>query len=400
MSDPLSQKVPMTNAAVANNPVVDIDDVEFLYGRRRPGHKPRRILNGVTLQIDPGEMLCLLGPSGCGKTTLVNLVMGELIPKSGSVSIMGETAPFPHARRSIGFMPQDEALYDDVTAEENLRFFGDLYGVERSRLKQRLDELFDLMRLSDDRKKLVSDYSGGMKRRLSLAVALVHDPKLLVLDEPTVGLDPEHRLYIWNHLEKLTREGVSVLLTTHVMDEAERCNRIAMIYEGRVIADGSPAAIKEATGTSELESAFLKLEEHAQGSINVADENSGEISTDDKRLSNDDPASVKQISNEGTADSKHSNEDTTSDKGGNDTAADVGCGNAEIVIAASDGSDSSIEHEDAAKDRYAIENEAKTDTADDRSSNPGIEGTAADDSSCRTEVGVKTADGKEGREDA
>ena len=148
-------------------------------------------------------------------------------------------------------MPQDDALYEDVTAEENLRFFAALYGVKGEHLARRMDELF----------AFVHDYSGGMKRRLSLAVALVHEPAVLVLDEPTVGLDPEHRRYIWNHLEALAAQGCAIVVTTHVMDEAERCARIAMIREGRLIADASPADILARTGTNTLEDAFLALEE-------------------------------------------------------------------------------------------------------------------------------------------
>ena len=158
-------------------------------------------------------------------------------------------------------MPQDDALYEDITAEENLRFFAALYGVKGERLARRMDELFAFVRLDAHRKKLVHDYSGGMKRRLSLAVALVHEPSVLVLDEPTVGLDPEHRRYIWNHLEALAAQGCAIVVTTHVMDEAERCARIAMIREGRLIADAPPADILARTGTSTLEEAFLALEE-------------------------------------------------------------------------------------------------------------------------------------------
>lgn len=169
--------------------------------------------------------------------------------------------PFRTARARIGFMPQDDALYEDVTAEENLRFFAALYGVKGEHLARRMDELFAFVRLQRHRKKLVHDYSGGMKRRLSLAVALVHEPAVLVLDEPTVGLDPEHRRYIWNHLEALAAQGCAIVVTTHVMDEAERCARIAMIREGQLIADASPADILARTGTNTLEDAFLALEE-------------------------------------------------------------------------------------------------------------------------------------------
>lgn len=246
----------------ADTPAIAIDRVQFRYGR--PGPRRRDIplvLKDISLSVSAGDILCLLGPSGCGKTTLVNLVMGVDVPTSGTVRVLSEVAPFRTARARIGFMPQDDALYEDITAEENLRFFAALYGVKGERLARRMDELFAFVRLEAHRKKLVHDYSGGMKRRLSLAVALVHEPSVLVLDEPTVGLDPEHRRYIWNHLEALAVQGCAIVVTTHVMDEAERCARIAMIREGRLIADAPPADILARTGTSTLEEAFLALEE-------------------------------------------------------------------------------------------------------------------------------------------
>ena len=246
----------------ACTPAIAIDRVQFCYGRPGPRRRDTLLaLKDISLSVAAGDILCLLGPSGCGKTTLVNLIMGVDVPTSGTVRVLGEGAPFRTARARIGFMPQDDALYEDVTAEENLRFFAALYGVKGERLTRRMDELFAFVRLDEHRKKLVHDYSGGMKRRLSLAVALGHEPAVLVLDEPTVGLDPEHRRYIWNHLEALAAQGCAIVVTTHVMDEAERCARIAMIREGRLIADASPADILARTGTNTLEDAFLALEE-------------------------------------------------------------------------------------------------------------------------------------------
>lgn len=246
----------------ADTPAIAIDCVQFRYGRLGPRRRDAPlVLKDISLSVSAGDILCLLGPSGCGKTTLVNLVMGVDVPTSGTVRVLSEVAPFRTARARIGFMPQDDALYEDITAEENLRFFAALYGVKGERLARRMDELFAFVRLDAHRKKLVHDYSGGMKRRLSLAVALVHEPSVLVLDEPTVGLDPEHRRYIWNHLEALAVQGCAIVVTTHVMDEAERCARIAMIREGRLIADAPPADILARTGTSTLEEAFLALEE-------------------------------------------------------------------------------------------------------------------------------------------
>lgn len=247
-------------------PMIEFKDVVQSFGRKTPLADERRVvLDHVDLAVPRGSILCLLGPSGCGKTTMVNLVMGVTVPVSGEVRVMGELAPYPSARPRIGFMPQDEALYDDVTAEENLRFFGTMNGLAGDALKRRIDEMLAFSRLEQDRRKLVGAFSGGMKRRLSLAVAMLHEPDLLVLDEPTVGLDPDHRRRIWERFDQLAAGGATLLVTTHVMDEAARCDSIAMLHGGRVIATGSPAAIMERTKTDNLEDAFLALEDDAEG---------------------------------------------------------------------------------------------------------------------------------------
>lgn len=242
-------------------PVVEFRDAVQSFGRKTPFSDGRRVvLDHVNLAVPRGRILCLLGPSGCGKTTMVNLVMGIAVPVSGEVLVMGETAPFPTARERIGYMPQEDALYDDITAEENLRFFGAMNGMAGKDLDARIAEMLSFGRLEDDRKKLVSAFSGGMKRRLSLGVALLHDPELLVLDEPTVGLDPDHRRRIWDAFDAMAARGKTILVTTHVMDEAARCDELAMLHDGRVIANASPYDVLRRTGTDNLEDAFLALE--------------------------------------------------------------------------------------------------------------------------------------------
>ena len=246
----------------ACTPAIAIDRVQFCYGRPGPRRRDTLLaLKDISLSVAAGDILCLLGPSGCVKTTLENLIMGVDVPTSGTVRVLGEGAPFRTARARIGFMPQDDALYEDVTAEENLRFFAALYGVKGERLSRRMDVVGACVRLEEPRTKVVQASSGGMMRRRSGAGGVVGGPAVLVLDEPTVGLDPEHRRYIWNHLEALAAQGCAIVVTTHVMDEAERCARIAMIREGRLIADASPADILARTGTNTLEDAFLALEE-------------------------------------------------------------------------------------------------------------------------------------------
>jgi ABC-2 type transport system ATP-binding protein len=160
----------------------------------------------------------------------------------------------------MGFMPQSEALYLDLTANENLRFFGSLNGMTKHQLNEAIPEVLQLVRLGDQGRKLVANFSGGMKRRLSLAIALIHNPELLVLDEPTVGLDPKHRVELWRGFRQRAANGTGILLTTHVMDEAAYCDRLLMIQDGRVIADGAPSDLVSATGATNLEEAFLIYE--------------------------------------------------------------------------------------------------------------------------------------------
>lgn len=252
-------------------PAIHVQRVVQSFGRKTPFKDMRQtVLNGINLTVAPGEIVCLLGPSGCGKTTLVDLVVGNTVPVSGRVEVLGEAAPYPTVRVRMGYMPQGTALYEDITAEENLRFFGSMYKMDARSVEPRMAELLKLMRLESDAKKLVSHFSGGMKQRLSLAVALLHDPDVIVLDEPTVGLDPMNRRDIWDYLETLSVAGKAILVTTHVMDEAERCKRVVLLHGGKVLADGSPAQVMEMAKAQSLEEAFMALEDAAE--LGVADQ--------------------------------------------------------------------------------------------------------------------------------
>ncbi|MDR3270007.1 MAG: ABC transporter ATP-binding protein [Peptococcaceae bacterium] len=219
------------------------------------GKKP--ILQEIDLEIFPGQIYGLLGPSGCGKTTLVKIVAGILEPASGETYVLNERMPKLSVMRQIGYMAQSDALYTSLTALENMLFFGAMYGMSTAQIKARAEEVMTLVNLAEDRHKPVQAYSGGMRRRLSLAIAILHCPPVLILDEPTVGIDPVLRKSIWQELQELARQGTAILLTTHVMDEADKCHTLAMMREGRLIAKGTSRELQERIGVSGIEEAFI-----------------------------------------------------------------------------------------------------------------------------------------------
>lgn len=199
-------------------------------------------VDGVSLTIAPGETFGLLGPNGAGKTTAISMICGLLAPDAGSVHVAGEqiSTTSTRGRSAIGLVPQDLAIYPDLTGDENLRFFGHLYGMSGESLDSRVDEVLEVVGLADRKDDHTKEYSGGMKRRLNIGIGLLHQPQLLVLDEPTVGVDPQSRNAILESVENLSREGMAVLYTTHYMEEAERlCDRVAIIDEGVVQAQGT-----------------------------------------------------------------------------------------------------------------------------------------------------------------
>ncbi|WNR46513.1 ABC transporter ATP-binding protein [Paenibacillus roseipurpureus] len=215
------------------------------------------VLKNITLTVPRAQIFGLLGPSGSGKTTLVRMISGIDATTSGHVCVLGQTMPQLAMFSQIGYMAQSDALYAELTAQENLSFFATLYGLSGAKAKQRISDVMELVDLSAHLKKQVSNYSGGMKRRLSLAISLLHEPRILILDEPTVGIDPLLRKSIWTELMNLSRSGTTILLTTHVMDEADKCDQLGLIREGSLIAVGTPDELKQATSTSTIEEAFL-----------------------------------------------------------------------------------------------------------------------------------------------
>ncbi|SFB44061.1 ABC-2 type transport system ATP-binding protein [Cohnella sp. OV330] len=219
----------------------------------------RTILKEISLRIRRGELFGLLGPSGSGKTTLIKLMTGIDAADGGRITVLDYRVPSLPLLGKIGYMAQSDALYGELTAKENLMFFGAMFELRGARLAERIADALATVGLSQDAGKLVSRFSGGMKRRLSLAVALLHEPELLILDEPTVGIDPALRVSIWASLLALRERGTTILLTTHVMDEAERCDRIGLIRDGSLTAVGSPADLKANTGAGTIEEAFIRL---------------------------------------------------------------------------------------------------------------------------------------------
>lgn len=220
-------------------------------------YKKSRVLHNVDLTLGRGEIFGLLGPSGCGKTTTVKVIAGLLCPEEGTVQVLGEKIPGLSIMGRIGYMAQAAALYPTLTAMENLRFFGKLYKLSKDDLTGRISHVTGLVGLGDELSKKVSSYSGGMMQRLSLAIALLPDPEVLILDEPTVGIDPVLRAEIWRELRKIAADGATILITTHVMDEASKCNRLAMMREGRIIAVGTPDQLIENSGKASIEEAFI-----------------------------------------------------------------------------------------------------------------------------------------------
>ncbi len=225
-------------------------------------------VDDVSFAVEPGQILGLLGPNGAGKTTTVSMISGLLTPDKGEVRIGGRplTGDTDEAKRKIGLVPQDLALYDELTARDNLRFFGALYGLTGAALDRAMAGALDLVGLGDRVRDRVKTFSGGMKRRLNLAAGLLHDPDILLLDEPTVGVDPQSRNAIFDNLEELKRRGKALLYTTHYMEEAERlADRIVIIDRGHVVAndtlDGLYARVPAVVGggRASLESVFLTL---------------------------------------------------------------------------------------------------------------------------------------------
>jgi len=232
--------------------VIEVSHLKKLYG-------PIAAVNDISFSIRKGEIFAFVGPNGSGKTTTIKLLCGLLHPTSGSARVLGRAIPCKVVMREIGYMPQEIAVYLDNTVHENLLLFGEIYDLPKERIKEREQEMLDFVGLSDRRDAIVSTLSGGMRHRVSLACALIHEPQLLFLDEPTVGVDPELRETFWGYFKAIAATGITVVITTHYMDEANHCSRVGFLRQGKLIAEGEPFTLKNMTGTETLEDAFLAL---------------------------------------------------------------------------------------------------------------------------------------------
>ena len=215
----------------------------------------RRVLEGLTFTVPTGAVTGLLGPSGCGKTTLMRCLVGVQQISAGQVRVLGIPAGSARLRQHVGYVTQSSSIYTDLSAWDNIRYFAALYGISRAVADQALADVA----LADRAGQKVGTLSGGERARVSLACALLAEPELLVLDEPTVGLDPVLRKDLWGRFHDLAAGGTTLFVSSHVMDEASRCDRLLLMRDGRLIADDTPQALRAATGTADLEQAFLRL---------------------------------------------------------------------------------------------------------------------------------------------
>ncbi len=241
-------------------PVVDVVDLKKVYG------DGTEALRGITFQVQGGEFFGFLGPNGAGKSTTIKILITLLDKTSGAAQVLGfDVSRNPNAvRRCIGYAAQETGIDDDLTGRENLNLQAHLYRLPADVRRQRVDDLLELMDLAADADRSAGSYSGGMRKRLDLATALIHQPEVLFLDEPTTGLDPQTRANLWKYLEKLnTEEGLTIFLTTHYMEEADRlCDRLAIIDVGKIMAEGTPAGLKAELG-GDVVSLILSLDRPA-----------------------------------------------------------------------------------------------------------------------------------------
>lgn len=236
--------------AIDGEQVVVVDQLVKQFGKLR-------VVDNLNMTIHTGETYGLIGPNGSGKTTLIRMLVGLIKPTGGNIQVLHQRMPSRKIAPFIGYMTQLSALYNDLTARENMRFFCNIYGVHGKEQKQRIYEMLERVDLADRIDSVVGTFSGGMKQRLSLACALVHGPRLALLDEPTVGVDPELRRAFWDYFAQLNKEGVTIIVSTHHLDEAARCTRLGLMRSGIMLAQDSPQELLHQSGQENMEDAFL-----------------------------------------------------------------------------------------------------------------------------------------------
>jgi ABC-2 type transport system ATP-binding protein len=249
-----SAEPPRNIADMKLEPLIAVESLTV----RRGG---KEVLHGISLAVRPGSVNGLLGPSGCGKTTLMRAIVGVQIIASGRVTVFGEPAGSAGLRRRVGYVTQAPSIYSDLSVRENLRYFARVLDADRARV----DEAIEEVALDEQADQVVGSLSGGEQARASLATALLGEPHLLVLDEPTVGLDPVLRRELWAMFSKLAQAGATLLVSSHVMDEAEHCDRLLLMREGEILADETPDGLRARTGEKGLDHAFLALIQEANG---------------------------------------------------------------------------------------------------------------------------------------
>jgi ABC-2 type transport system ATP-binding protein len=231
-------------------PMVVIEQLVKQFGKLRA-------IDKLNMTINAGETYGLIGPNGSGKTTLIRMMVGLLRPTSGTIRIMGQRMPSAKVAPYLGYMTQLSALYLDLTARENMQFFCNIYGLRGKEQSRRIQEMLERVELADRAGDVVGKFSGGMRQRLSLACSLVHNPRLALLDEPTVGVDPELRRSFWNYFTQLNTEGVTIIVSTHHLDEASRCTRLGLMRGGLLLAQDTPEELLRRSGKDNMEDAFL-----------------------------------------------------------------------------------------------------------------------------------------------
>jgi ABC-2 type transport system ATP-binding protein len=240
-----------------NSKVISMHDLVFRYGKLE-------VINNLTLDIPSGVSFGLLGPNGSGKTTLIKLMVGLLKPKTGTLTCLNK-APSPSNAGQRGYMPQLPSLYQELTVRQNIDFFARIYGMKNKKQReQRVDEVVKLVDLWDKKNEQILHLSGGMKQRVSLGCAIVHNPPLIFLDEPTVGLDPDLRVNFWKYFKTLTDAGSTIIVSSHTMDDAAHCDKLVFLRQGKILAMGTPDELRAAPGTpnASLEDAFLYFIHH------------------------------------------------------------------------------------------------------------------------------------------